>query len=1519
MPTLADLVARLSLRPPAAADATLLAGRAEDLALNDHRVRLTLACAAFPPAAALMAAENWLAEQLDTPALELCVRSLNAADHVEAAHAAARLWPWLLASWRLENGYRVMHLERSELEAAGDCLRIVLPAGGGTDHLDELGADVAEFFRLRAGLELKVSECRRPEGLPAGQDTNCLPAQSRQVRDLIETLREQEREREREKELAAQAERRVDEDGSPVLVDANGEKRSVRRTPVRSASAYERRGRSTILGRFHRDMPLSEIRSFTSETGEARFRGEVADLDIRLTKNGKSLLVKFAVYGENGAVGCVKFVRPAEEQRIRASLKNGSYVEVEAMVSYDGTYDRDLVASVSGLRLCAPPLRRSDNWRGGRRVELHAHTKNSAQDGIADTAALVQRAADFGHPAIAITDHGVVQSFPEACETRDNLAAKGCEIKLIYGLEGYLVDDGTAVVFGPGEAPGGEEGRLDSFVVFDLESTGTDIVNDRIIEVAACRYHRRELAEGEEGPAYVPGESYQSLVNPGVSLSGKITELTGLTDLDLLGAPAIDRVLREFHDFIGDAVLVGHNVLFDLGLLRHEAYRSAAEGEPPVKFNPWCIDTLPLARVLRPELKNHRLVTVAPALGYTPTESHRAAADVEATGHVAISLLGELGCTDLASINAAVGRLPLEAILEKGRKPWHVVLLVSNQLGLYNLYRLVSLSHITYFKGRPRIPRSLLDYFRAGLIIGSACEAGEVFRHVLEVWQESEGSYETALARLQSRPSWRLAQYYDYLEVQPLANNRFMLRQNIPQVHSEEDLQNLNRLVIALGAAACRPVCATSDAHYIEPKDGIYRKILQTSMGFEDTENPAELHLRTTDEMMAEFSYLSAAEREAVVLTAPQEIARRVADGLRPFPRGSYPPHLPHADEAVAELTWEMARARYEHEGRLPELVETRIRDELEGIIKNGFGIMYYIAHAVVGQAVAEGHNVGSRGSVGSSIVAAMCGISEVNPLPPHYVCPNCHYSDFITDGSYGSGFDLEPRDCPLCGMALDRDGQDIPFETFLGFEGEKQPDIDLNFSGDYQARAHAQVEEMFGSDYTFRAGTITGYADKNALGLVLKYLETTGEYATQQDKNRLAQGLIGVKRTTGQHPGGIVVVPSDREIWDFTPIQYPANKKSAGIITTHFDFNALKETIFKFDILGHDDPRMLKQLCDEAGLGLDEIPVPAPEVLALLESTRPLGIEPGTTDADCGTLGLPELGTRLARDMIREARPRSFYDLLQLMGLSHGTDVWLGNARDLILEGGFTLSDVIGCRDGIMTTLMQKGVDSASAFDIMEKVRKGRGLTPEQEKLMRRHGVEDWYIESCRKIKYLFPKAHAAAYSISAMRLGWFKIHRPASFYAAWFTEKLADFDYDTMLAGLPELRSRRQHIDRHGKELPDREQRQFFLYELCEEMQLRGIRFLPVDLKYSLADRFSAETPDAVRPPFSALAGISRSQGEAIVAARADGPFDSQENLRQRTGLGPAAIATLAECDVLAGLPESSQMSFFELYDLN
>ncbi len=1517
MSTLADLMTKLQLRPPAAADETLLASRAEDLAFSDRGVRLTLVCAAFPPAAALLAAESWLAESLDAPEFVLCVRSLAAADHAEAAVSAVRLWPWLLDSWRFEHGYRVMHLERSELEAAGNCLRIMLPPGNGADLLEKLGSEVAEFFRQRAGLELEVNECLNPSHGPAERDANCLPAQSRQIQDLLEALREQEQERESENENDTRVERRVAEDGSPVLVDSRSGKKTGQRASARSGAAFERRREGTIYGRFRRDMPLSEIRSFTSETGEVRFRGEVADLDIKLTKSGKSLLVKFAVYGESGAVSCVFFARPVLEKQIRASLQNGSYVEVEAMVSYDGAYSRDIEARVSGLRLSQAPPRRIDCWPAGRRVELHAHTKNSAQDGIADTAALVRRAADFGHPAIAITDHGVVQSFPEACETRDSLAAEGREIKLIYGLEGYLVDDGTVVVFGPGEAPGGPEGELDSFVVFDLESTGLDITRERIIEVAACRYHRRAQM-GEEGPAFEPGESYQSLVNPGISLDAEITKLTGLTDLDLLEAPTIDSVLREFHAFIGDAVLVGHNVLFDLGLLRHEAYRCAAAGEPPLKFNPWCIDTLQLARVLRPELGNHRLGTVATALGFAPSSAHRAAADVEATGHVAVRLLTELGCPDLAGLNQAAGRLPLDAILDNRLKPWHVVLLVANQLGLYNLYRLVSLSHISYFKGRPRIPRSLLDYFRSGLIVGAACEAGEVFRHVVEVWQESGGSYETALKRLQGFPARRIAQYYDYLEVQPLANNLFMLRDPGSRFGDEEDLRSLNRLVIALGAAAGRPVCATSDAHYIEPGDGIYRKILQTHMGFDDAENQAELYLRTTDEMMAEFSYLTDAEREAVVLTAPQNIAARVADALRPFPKGSYPPHLPHADEAVVELTWKTARARYGQEGKLPELVETRIRDELDGIIRNGFGIMYYIAHAVVEEAVAQGHNVGSRGSVGSSFVAAMCGISEVNPLPPHYVCPNCRHSEFITDGSYGSGFDLEPRDCPCCGAVLDRDGQDIPFETFLGFEGEKQPDIDLNFSGDYQARAHAQVEEMFGPDYTYRAGTISGYAEKNALGLVLNYLETTAEYATQPDRRRLARGLIGVKRTTGQHPGGIVVIPSDREIWDFTPIQYPANKQTAAMTTTHFDFNALKETILKFDILGHDDPRMLKQLCDEAGMRLDEVPVPAPEVLALLQSTRPLGIEPGTTEADCGTLGLPELGTRLAREMIREARPKSFYDLVQLMGLSHGTGVWLGNARDLILEEGFTLSEVIGCRDGIMTTLMQKGIDSAAAFDITEKVRKGRGLTPEQEALMRRHGVEEWYIESCRSIEYLFPKAHAAAYSISAMRLGWFKIHRPASFYAAWFTEKLADYDYDAMRDELPELRRRRRHIEQHWNDLSDREQRQLYLFELCEEMQLRGIRFLPVDLEHSHADRFLTEAPDAIRPPFSAISGISRSLGEAIVAARDDGPFDSQDNLRRRAGLGPAALETLAERDVLMGLPESNQLSFFELYDL-
>lgn len=1269
----------------------------------------------------------------------------------------------------------------------------------------------------------------------------------------------------------------------------------------------QKQSKDLIWGRMDNRLDLTPINKLDSESARVSVYGKVAKFEARLVSNNTKGLIKFAIHGTTGAISCVLFLRsPEEMDKLSSQLKNGTYVRADLDVFYDATYTKDLQGKVCGIVLADSPAKRQD-LSLEKRVELHIHTNMSAKDGHSRPSELVKMADHFGMPAVALTDHGIVQAFPEAQDTLDKLRKNGSQLKLIFGSEGYLMDDGEGeFAYGVGDIT-----IESSFVALDLETTGLNPENDRIIEIGAVRFTK------DVSGLYFPEERYQTFVNPGIPVPTKVVEITGITSEMIQEGKDPLEALEELHAFIGEDALIGHNAFFDLSFLRNEAYRLRADEEAKLKFNPIVVDTLAMARSLLKDLGKYSLNAVAQNLQIPLDQHHRAVDDAICSGFIFVKLWEKEKFLPLRNLNEKLGQKDFAFVKNFKNKPYHIILLVKNLLGLYNLYRLISISHIRYFKGRPRIPRSVLKYFRDGLIIGSACEAGEVLRRISQIYSEVEGDFTRAKERIQDDKNLiRTAKFYDYLEIQPIGNNRFMIEKEGNYINSEEDLIHLNLLVIHLAELSKRDVVATCDSHFLDEEDAIYRRILQVSSGFDAQENPTNLYFRTTDEMLDEFYYLPEEQRYQIVVENTRKIADQVDPNIRPFPAGTFPPFIASASDDVEEMTWAACKRLYEKNGVIPTNIRERVEKELCSIIDNGFGIMYYISAKLVKKTNEDGYIVGSRGSVGSSVVAFLCGISEVNPLPAHYVCPACQYTEFAEEGAYGSGFDLADKACPDCGEALAKDGQDIPFETFLGFNGDKQPDIDLNFSGEYQAEAHQYIVEMFGESHTYRAGTITGYAEKNALGLVLKYAEEANIFLTRADSERLADGLIGIKRSTGQHPGGIVVIPKEREVYDFTPIQNPADKENASMHTTHFDFNAMHDTILKLDILGHDDPTMLKVMSDMTGVKIEDIPIPDKRVMELFQGTEALGLPAGSSPSDCGSLGLPEMGTLMARDMIKETKPTQFFDLVQLMGLSHGTDVWAGNAQDLIRSNTCTIEEVIGCRDGIMTSLINWGLPAKTSFDIMEKVRKGKGLTEEQEQLMRDNQVPDWYIDSCKKIKYMFPKAHAAAYVISSLRVAYFKVYYPEAYYAAYFSVRADEFDYSLMCQPLEKISSLRENFRKNFHQITDREQKIFYILELVEEMYLRGIQFAPIDIEIAGARRFKLMKDKRIMPALNTLTTISTTMANEIVRAREEGgPFPNHEELRRRAGLGQSAIESMANQGVLSHIPASSQLTLFDM----
>ncbi len=1207
-------------------------------------------------------------------------------------------------------------------------------------------------------------------------------------------------------------------------------------------------------------VPLKEIRE---EENNVVIEGQVFNLDQRELKSGRTLLtIDLTDYTDSISVKV--FLKGEEEKEAIAAIKPGMWLKVRGNVQLD-VYQRELVLMADDIVIVEKAGRQDKAPE--KRVELHLHTNMSAMDGVTSISDYIQQAAEWGHPAIAVTDHAVAQAFPEAYA-----ASKKHGVKVLYGIEAYLVDDGVPIVHQP------EKRSLadDTYIVFDVETTGLSATYDQIIELAAVKMKNGQVVD-----------TFSELANPHRPLSEQIVKLTGITDEMLVDAPEIDDVLKRFYDFVGDGTLVAHNARFDMGFLQVGYNKLGLKLDRPV------IDTLELARFLHPYLKNHRLNTLCKEFNIELVNHHRATDDAEATAHLLWKLISdclEKGITHQDQLNPSMGERDVSR-----QRPFHCTLLAKTQQGLKNLYKLISLAHIKYFHRVPRIPRSVLEEHREGLLVGSGCDKGEIFEGIM---QKSPEEVEEAAA------------FYDYFEIQPLTIYDHLIEKEL--VRDREHVKELLRRIVELGEKLNKPVVATGNVHYLHPHDGQYRQILISTLGKAtplDPDRLPEVHFRTTDEMLAEFQFLGEEKAREVVIDNPQRIAEQI-DELLPVPKELYTPKIEGADEDIRTMCYERAKKIYGDP--LPDLVQARLEKELNSIISNGFSVIYLISQKLVQKSLEDGYLVGSRGSVGSSFVATMLEITEVNPLPPHYVCPQCHYSQFFDDGSVGSGFDLPDKACPRCNHQLKKDGHDIPFETFLGFEGDKVPDIDLNFSGEYQPIAHKYTQELFGADKVFRAGTIGTVADKTAYGFVKKYEELQGKTFRQAEINRLAQGCTGVKRTTGQHPGGIIVVPEDKEIFDFTPIQYPADDVNSEWRTTHFDFHSIHDNLLKLDILGHDDPTVIRMLQDLTGVNPKEIPIDDPATMKLFCSTEPLGVTEEQIMSKTGTLGIPEFGTRFVRQMLEDTRPTTFAELVRISGLSHGTDVWLNNAQDLIRQKKAVLSEVISTRDDIMVYLIHKGLKHSRAFEIMERVRKGKGLTDEDIEEMRAHQVPEWYIGSCQKIKYMFPKAHAVAYVLMAVRIAYFKVHYPIEFYAATFSVRADDFDLEQAIKGSSAIRRRIEEIMEKGNQATPKEKALLTVLELCLEMVERGFRFKQVDLYRSEATRFKVDG-DALLPPFTAIPGIGTNAALNLVKARQEGPFLSKEDLQSRSKLSKTVVDYLEQQGCLKDLPETNQLSLF------
>lgn len=1191
--------------------------------------------------------------------------------------------------------------------------------------------------------------------------------------------------------------------------------------------------------------------------------GEIFNIEIKELKNGKILLIA-DVTDNTSSISCKLFLNDLNQDKVLSKISEGSYVRIKGDVIYD-IFKRELTMTISGIRLeeKKPRVDTSDK----KRVELHAHTQMSSMDALCNTKKLVKQAATWGHKAIAITDHGVVQAFPEAMD-----AGKANGIKILYGVEGYLVEDNAPII-----RDANDKDLSQTFVVFDLETTGFSNKNDKITEIGAVKVKNFEIVD-----------RFNELINPEKDISYKVQELTGITNDLIKDKPTIEEILPRFMEFVGDSVLVAHNAEFDIGFINQKCK------EMNIEFKNKSVDTLMLSRILLPHLKRFKLNNLTKELGVPLHNHHRAVDDAAATAQIFIKFLDMLekkGAKKLSDVNEVLGGIDYTKLKTK-----HITLIAQNLAGIKNLYKIVSDAHVNHFYRAPRILKSVLLEHKEGIIVGSACEAGEVFQAVKQNKNDDEIK--------------EIIDLYDYIEVMPIDNNRFMIRNG--EVKDEDELRDLNRRMIEVAKKFNKIPVATGDVHFIEKHEAVFRRVLKYAQGFGVDDEETYLHFRTTDEMLEEFKYLGEELAYEVVVENSNKVADMVEDFL-PIPNETFPPVIEGSDTELREMCYNKATRIYGDP--LPDVVKKRLDRELNSIISNGYAVMYIIAQKLVTKSLADGYLVGSRGSVGSSLAATMSDITEVNPLPAHYICENedCKYSYFYAVGEWGSGVDLPDKDCPKCGRKLKKDGHDIPFEVFLGFEGDKEPDIDLNFSGSYQPVIHKYTEELFGEGHVYRAGTIGTVADKTAYGYAKKYVEENDLDVTGAEVLRLAKGCTGVKRTSGQHPGGVMVIPNYKEVYDITPIQYPANDVNCGVITTHFDYHSISGRILKLDILGHDVPTIIRMIEDITGLDATTIPLDDKETMSIFTSTEALGVTPEEINCPIGSLAIPEFGTSFVRQMLLDTKPTTFAELVRISGLSHGTDVWLNNAQDLVVDKVVEFKDVISTRDDIMNYLLFKGLPPKMAFTIMENVRKGKGLKPEFIEEMNKHDVPQWYIDSCQKIKYMFPKAHAVAYVMMSFRLAYYKVHYPAAFYATYFTTKAQDFDADLIVKGLDSIKQKIQEIHELGNDATAKDKTMLTVLEVALEMYARKIKIIPVDIYKSDATKFIVVDDTTILPPMIALQGVGENAAINIQNERENGEFISKEDLRKRTKISKTVVETLSNHGSLNNMSEKNQLSLF------